>query len=330
MDISGYTNLAQAANEGASSLTINSLSKSAKTSLNTSDSDSDSSSGSGDTVSISDEAKALSASSAAVVRHFRGHGATLSASSSDPPRPMTTIGNRGEKFSSRSRKSSSRSRGPAGQQPEFRAEDQKVQLLQSQLMMLQTQLCRPRPKAPHHLQLQWRHQRRGHGQQPHRSLDEKGRGRRPCTPAKGPRPFGIPLPSMMARTAHAPSGPSCSGRVLAESIRSGERRGSERCAEESVSLGPCSRARVRGLWPAESRRVRRGSGGRAAPRRGSRGGRPWFSPYSSVPSKRRAISLAAFRPAPMALMTVAAPVTMSPPAKTLWMLVSPVSGLASM
>jgi len=52
--------------------------------------------------------------------------------------------------------------------------------------------------------------------------------------------------------------------------------------------------------------------------------------YRSTPSSRFAISLALLRPAPMALMTVAAPVTISPPAKTLWMDVSPVSSLASM
>lgn len=48
------------------------------------------------------------------------------------------------------------------------------------------------------------------------------------------------------------------------------------------------------------------------------------------PSSLRAISCAARRPAPIARMTVAAPVTMSPPAKTLGMDVSPVSSLTTM
>lgn len=45
---------------------------------------------------------------------------------------------------------------------------------------------------------------------------------------------------------------------------------------------------------------------------------------------REAISPAARLPAPMAEMTVAAPVTISPPANTLGMEVSPVSGSARM
>ena len=49
-------------------------------------------------------------------------------------------------------------------------------------------------------------------------------------------------------------------------------------------------------------------------------------PYKS----RSAMTLAARRPAPMAEITVAAPVTMSPPAKTLGIEVSPVSSLTAM
>ena len=51
------------------------------------------------------------------------------------------------------------------------------------------------------------------------------------------------------------------------------------------------------------------------------------SVYSTVssPRSRRAISCAARLPAPMARITVAAPVTISPPAKTLGIDVSPVS-----
>ena len=53
--------------------------------------------------------------------------------------------------------------------------------------------------------------------------------------------------------------------------------------------------------------------------------RPSRRRYWVWPSRRPAMAAAARRPAPMAEMTVAAPVTMSPPAKTLGRVVSPVA-----
>ena len=53
-------------------------------------------------------------------------------------------------------------------------------------------------------------------------------------------------------------------------------------------------------------------------------------PGCNQPAILLTISCPALRPAPMARMTVAAPVTMSPPAKTLGMEVSPVFSSASM
>ncbi len=57
----------------------------------------------------------------------------------------------------------------------------------------------------------------------------------------------------------------------------------------------------------------------------------WACGYSpSLPRSTLVMSAAAFLPAPMARMTVAAPVTMSPPAQILGLEVRPVSSSATM
>ena len=68
--------------------------------------------------------------------------------------------------------------------------------------------------------------------------------------------------------------------------------------------------------------MQRDGGGRMAPVEGGASYQPPVCRYSSI-------ERAALRPAPMARMTVAAPVTMSPPAKTPFFEVRSVSGSAT-
>lgn len=107
------------------------------------------------------------------------------------------------------------------------------------------------------------------------------------------------------------------------------------CVSKVISfafLFPCVELRPRAVFAVCARVADEKSPGRALRSGlGFRRMQSWACGYSpSSPKSTLVMSAAAFLPAPMARMTVAAPVTMSPPAQILGLEVRPVSSSATM